>query len=131
FLKVVAPGFETSAAISLQIEGGATKDHRMELVPSKDGKPETAEKKADETLSLEDLGGKSKPAADDAKDDSKDDAKADKGSATASKTQSAAKAADKPADKPAAKDDKAEAAASDKGMINISSTPPVNVVVDG
>ncbi len=133
FLKVVAPGYETSAAISLVIEGGATKDHRMELVASKDAKADDQPaKKADETLSLEDLGGKSKPAAEDDKD--QDDGKSDKGAASASKTQAAGKAADKSADKPAtktaAKDDQAEAV-SDKGTINISSTPPVNVVVDG
>ncbi|MEZ4228146.1 MAG: hypothetical protein R3B89_03215 [Polyangiaceae bacterium] len=135
FLKVMAPGYESSAAISIRVEGGATTNQRVDLTPSKDGA--TAEKsdsaadrpKGEEALSLEDLGDKKKPA-DEAKDD--DDATSKSASAAGAKAPTSSKSAakdDKPArDKEEAKD---SSAASDKGMINISSIPPVSVVVDG
>ncbi|MCA9643322.1 MAG: hypothetical protein H6718_36610 [Polyangiaceae bacterium] len=132
FLKVMAPGYESSAAISISVKGGATTDQRVDLVPSKDGATAVkadspAEKPKDEALSLEDLG-KKKPAEETKADDDKAPssssgaAKAPTGSKVAAKEDAPAK------DKEEAKD---SAAASDKGMINISSIPPVNVVVDG
>ncbi|MEZ4370226.1 MAG: hypothetical protein R3B07_05345 [Polyangiaceae bacterium] len=133
FLKVMAPGYESSAAISISVKGGATTDQRVDLVPSKDGAAAAkadspAEKpKADEALSLEDLGKKKQ-----AEDTKAEDDKAPLSSGAASKAAPGSKVGAKeeaPAkDKDEAKD---SAAASDKGMINISSIPPVNVVVDG
>lgn len=128
FLKVMAPGYETTAAISINVKGGSTTDQRVDLVPSKDGaKAEAdspAEKPKEESLSLDDLG-KKKPA-----EDTKSDEEKSASSAAASKAPSSGKTAAKDApakDKEEAKD----SSASDKGMINISSSPPVNVVVDG
>ncbi len=133
FLKVIAPGYESSAAVSIQVNGGSTTNHRVDLVPSKDGaKSEQADNpaekpKGEESLSLEDLGNK-KPA-----EDTKAEDKGLAGSSAAAakaptSTKSAAKDEKPSKDKEEAKD---SAAASDKGMINISSIPPVNVVVDG
>ncbi len=134
FVKVVAPGFESSAAVSVNIEGGKTRTHSVDLTVDKSAKPADAPAKADtktdskadsakedsakeDTLSVDQLG--DKPAE---KADTKATAKAD--TKTAVKGAAAAKGTAKA-------DDKGAAASNEQGTIHISSTPPSNVVVDG
>ncbi|MBX3182510.1 MAG: PEGA domain-containing protein [Polyangiaceae bacterium] len=138
FVKVVAPGFESSAAVSVNIEGGQTRTHSIELVPDKSAKPTDEPAKADaktdskadsakedsakdDTLSVDQLGDKRA----DEKADTKATAKADTKTAVKG---AAAKGAAKGAEKG---DDKGAAASNEQGTIHISSTPPSNVVVDG